>query len=328
MKTKTLLIVSVVALSMMFAFVALAAEQPITISYITFVNGTHTTVKNFAPNWKEIEKRSGGRLRFVNKGGPETVKIFAQAQAVRTGAADMVLTTPSFMGKLAEGISMLALSQIPAERFRSVGLYDYLNEVFNKAGLQFIQMYPREIGTAFVMISREKVASIADFKGKVLRGGDYIDAVAESFGMTVVDMTYFEEYPALKKGMIDIGRMTPESMAQLKLYEVAKYLIKPAYGTAPMSWFMNLQKWNSIPEDLQLLILETLDELAPVTVARDQEATQQAYDEMAANGVESVELQGEDREVYIRETEKAMYDYFLKENPPIAQKVFDMTRAE
>lgn len=323
-----LYILIVIVASALCVPAVLAAKFPIEIQYVTFIGKNHKSVTVFDENWREIEKRSQGKLKFINRGGPEAIKIFAQAQAVRKGATDMVLTTPSFMGKMIKGASMLTLNEVPVSRHREIGLYDYMNEVFNKVNMQFIQMYPRKVGEAFLLISKEKIETVEDFKGKALRGGDYVESIASQFGMTVVALKYFEEYSALERGVIDIGRMTPESMAQLKLYEVAKYLIKPAYGCAPMSWFMNLRKWKSIPPDLQELILDTLYELAPATSEKTQADIDKAYEEMFANGVEVIEFQGKDREVYLNATKKAMYDYFLAENPEVAQKIFDLTRVK
>jgi TRAP-type C4-dicarboxylate transport system substrate-binding protein len=303
----------------------LANAGPIEIQYVTFVDSNHLTVKLYKEIWKEIEEKSQGKIKFTYRGGPEAIKIFAQAMAVYNGATDMVLTTPSFMGKLVKGTDMLTLCKTPVSEHRKTGLYDYMNEVYNKRRMQFLQMYPRETGTAYVLLSKEKIDSIDDFKGKSVRGGDFMDAIAPVFGMSTVSMKHFEEYSALERGVIDIGRMTIESMVKFRLFEVAKYLVKPAYASAPMSWFMNLNKWNQIPKDLQDMILDTMYGRADEIQAKTQTEIDKMYENMAAEGVQIVELKGKDKQVYTEKVEKAMYDYYLKEEPEVAKKIYELS---
>lgn len=298
---------------------------PIKIEYVTFVDRNHLTVKQYQEVWKEIEEKSQGKLKFVYRGGPEAIKLPAQAMAVYNGATDMVLTTPSFMGKLVKGADMLTLCKTPVSQHRKSGLYDYMNEVFNKKKMQFLQMYPRETGTAFVMLSKEKIQTLDGFKGKSIRGGDFMDAIASVFGMSTVSLKHFEEYSGMERGVIDIGWMTIESMSKFRLYEVGKYLIKPAFGSAPMSWFMNLDKWNQIPSDLQGLIIDTMYARADDIQAKTQAVIDKMYNEMLANGVEVVEFQGKVREEYEQKINKAMHDYLIQDNPEVSKRIYELT---
>lgn len=301
------------------------SKWPIEIEYVTFVGPNHVTIKLYKPIWDEITEKSNGKLKFVYRGGPEAIKIFAQAMAVYKGATDMVLTTPSFMGKLVKGTSMLTLAKTPISQHRKCGLYDYMNEVFNKKRMQFLQMYPRETGTAYVMLSKDNIQTLADFNGKSMRGGDYMDAVAPLLGMKTVSMRYSEEYTALERGLIDVGRMTIESMMSLRLYEVAKYLVQPPHGSTAMSWFMNLDKWNEIPRDMQQMILDTMYDRADEIVANFKAVIDKSYADMKAQGVQTIELEGKDREFMTKDVEKAMYDYFLKEDPVVGKRIYELT---
>ena len=322
-----IIMVSVVAFMLpVTAISAAAADKPIEINYVSFLPKTHETMEACDKNWKEVEKRAQGRIKFINKGGPESINIFGQAMAVYTGATDMVFTTPAFMGKLAKGTTMMTLTALPVSKHRESGLYDYLNEVYNsKANMQFIQMFPRKMGTAFVVLSKEKINGLADLKGKSMRGGDFIDSMAKLLGVNTVALKHYEDYSAMERGVVDLSMMTIESMVQFRLHEVGKYLIQPPFASAPMSWFMNLKKWKSIPPDLQNLILDTLYELADETEAQYQVVTDKKYAEMKANGVEIIQLQGKDLEIWTKDMERAIYEYYLKDDPEIAKKVYELS---
>lgn len=304
------------------------SKWPIKIEYVTFVDRNHLMIRHYRKNWKEVEKKSKGKLKFIYRGGPESIKIFAQAMAVYKGATDMVFTTPSFMGKLVKGTDMLTLCQVPVSKHREVGLYDYLNEVFNDHNMQFLQMYPRPVGEAFIMLAKEPIKTTADLKGKTIRGGDYMDSVAPVFGMGTVALKHFEEYNALERGLIDIGRMTVDSMIKFRLYEVAKYMIKPAFGTAPASWFMNLDKWNEIPPDLQQMIIDTLYDLAEETEQSTRKDLEKHYKRLTDNGVKMIEFKGAERKKYEQGLERAMREHLLVDNPRVSQKIYDLSRAK
>ena len=298
-----------------------AAE--VTINYVTFVNRMHLYAKTFQQSFGIIEERSNGRIKFNYRGGPEAIKIFAQAMAAKKGATDMVFTTPSFTGKLVKGPLMLTLSQSPVAKHRETGLYAYLNEVYNPVGVQFIQMIPEAPGKIFRMLCKDKIEKTSDLKGKSLRGGDWMDAVAPAFDMKTVAIRHNEDYSGLERGIIDISRMTIGSMVVFKLHEVAKYLLSSGWGTAPASLLMNIKKWNSIPKDLQDLIIDTMYELAPQTEEKFKKEAEKNQALMISKGVEVIKLQ--DEEYFLKTAESKMYDYFLKDNPEVAKKIYELT---
>lgn len=311
-----------ITIAMLLPGVAISAE--ITINYITFLNKRHHWVKTYKDIFKEIEKRSNHQLVFRYRGGPESIKIFEQAMAVKKGATDMVLTSPSFTGRIVKGPVMMTLSKVPVSQHLEKGIYDFMNTLYNPTGLQFLQIAPEPTGVVFRIMSKEKITSTDQFRGKTLRGGDWMDAVAPKLGMQTIAMRFSEDYTAMERGLIDISRMTTGSLVQFRIYDVSKFLIKTGWGSAPASWIMNLKKWESIPGELQDLIIDTLYEKAEATQKHFQAEIKKAEKILVSKGVEIVELEDEER--FLQITEKAMYDYFLKEDPVVAKKVFDISQ--
>jgi TRAP-type C4-dicarboxylate transport system substrate-binding protein len=200
---------------------SIVSAADVTVNYVTFVNKMHPYARTFQQSFGIIEERSNGRIKFNYRGGPEAIKIFAQAMAVKKGATGMVFTTPSFTGKLVKGPLMLTLSESPVAKHKETGLYDYLNEVYNPVGPKYIQMIPEQPGKIFRMLCKDKIEKTSDLKGKSIGGSDWMDAVAPAFGMKTVDIRHNEHYSGLERGIIDISRMTIGSMANFKLDEVA-----------------------------------------------------------------------------------------------------------
>jgi TRAP-type C4-dicarboxylate transport system substrate-binding protein len=299
---------------------------PIEISYVTFVKPTHSSTLILQKMFAEVEDKMQGKVKFVYRGGPESINMFAQGSACSKGAVDMVFTTPSFMGKMAKGTETLILCQVPVAEQRECGLYDYLNTVYNEVSLQFIMMYPREMGTAFTIMSKKPITRLADFKGLTGPGGDWFDDAAKTLGVSVTGIKISEEYTALERGVIDFARLTTDSFVEFRIFELAKYMLDVPYGSAPNSLFMNLDKWNAIPEDVRDMLLNTLYGLVPQVQEETMKSVNACMDEMKADGVQMTTLSPEEKTTYLDIMEKSIYTYVSKEAPEVAKKIYDLSR--
>jgi len=320
-------VIGVVFIVMAMVFPAIVyAEEPININYVTFVPRMHGIAKILLADLKTIEAKSGGRLKFTYRGGPESMKVFAQAMGVKTGAIDMCITSPAFYGKLVKGMGIIFLSTTPVAMQRKTGAYDFIDQQYRKIGLKFLYMVPKEQGTMFHFYTKKLINKPADFKGLSLAGTGYFDAIGPALGMTPISMEMQEQYSALEKGMVDVIRGGLDSVLAFKFYEVAKYIINPGFGSAPASLFMNLKKWDSIPKDLQDLIVDSLYEMAPATEAKHTEIDEKAMKIALSKGMQVIEFQGADREWFLKAIRDAVYNDEMKSGAPeVSKKVYELT---
>jgi TRAP-type transport system periplasmic protein len=302
-----------------------SAEGPITINYVTFVARNHAISIVLSQDLQEIEKRSGGKLKFNYRGGPESVKLFSQALAVKDGAVDMCIISPDFTGGLLKGTDMLTLSKTPVYKHRETGAYDYLDGLYQKAGLKYLIMLPMNPGTQFHFVSKKRIQKPSDFKGLSLAGTGIFDTIGPALGMTPVAMQMAEQYSGLERGLIDVGRGGINTIAAFKLFEVAKYFIKPGFGSAPANLFMNLTKWKSIPKDQQDLIVNSLYELAPQTAAKHAKMDEELFAKMLAGGTQVFEFTGADRDWFLKSINDAIYKHQSRDAPDVAAKIFELT---
>jgi TRAP-type C4-dicarboxylate transport system substrate-binding protein len=325
MKRK-LSIIGSLLLVMAIAFPAiLSAEEPITFNYVTFVARNHPISQVLNEDLKQIEVRSGGKLKFNYRGGPESIKLFSQAIAVKDGAVDMCIISPDFTGGLLKGTDILTLSKTPVYRHRETGAHDYLDGLYQKAGLKYLIMLPMEPGAQFHFVSKKRIEKPSDFKGLSLAGTGIFDSIGPALGMVPVAIQMAEQYTALERGLIDVGRGGINTIVAFKLYEVAKYYIEPGFGTAPANLFMNLGKWNTIPKDLQDLFVNTLYELAPQTVAKHNKIDAELFKKALEGGLKIVEFKGADREWFLKAINDAIYQHQSRDAPEIARKIFELT---
>lgn len=323
---KMFLVMGVVLIAVVMVLPAVVcAEDPININYVTMFVRMHGISKVLQADLQEIEKRSNGRLKFTYRGGPEAIKVFDQAMAIRKGAVDMAMTSPHFYGKMVKGMEMLDLSETPVYRQRETGFYDFMNSKFNKVNLQFLIMTPKEQGTLYYLYTKKEIKSPADFKGLSMCGTSIFDAIAPALGMTPVTMLFTEQYSGLERGVIDVARAGLDSVMAFKLYEVADYIIAPGFGSAPACLFMNLQKFNSMPKDLQTFLVDNLYELAPQSEKKHIAMINGAFMAAKKKGMKVIEFQGADREYYLKTIHNAMYEYAAKDDPETAKKVYELT---
>jgi TRAP-type C4-dicarboxylate transport system substrate-binding protein len=325
MKRKGLIIGGLLLVMSLTVPVVRGAEGPITINYVTFVARNHAISIMLSQDLQEIEKRSGGKLKFNYRGGPESLTLFSQAKAVKDGAVDMCIISPDFTGGLLKGTDMLTLSKTPVHKHRETGAYDYLDGLYQKAGLKYLIMLPMNPGTQFHFVSKKRVEKPLDFKGLSLAGTGIFDAIGPALGMTPVAMQMAEQYTGLERGLIDVGRGGINTIAAFKLYEVAKHYIEPGFGTAPANLFMNLEKWKSIPKDQQDLLVNSLYEMAPQTAAKHAKLDEELLKKAQEGGLKIVEFKGADREWFLKTVNDAIYAHQSKDAPDIARKIFELT---
>ena len=302
-----------------------SAADTININYVTMFVRMHNISKVLQGDFQDIEKQSNGRLKFNYRGGPEAIKVFDQAMAIRSGAVDMAMTSPHFYGKMVKGMEMLDLSKTPVYRQRETGLYDFMNSKFNKVGIQFLIMAPKEQGTMYHMYTKKPINSPAAFKGMSIAGTSIFDAIAPALGMTAVNMLFTEQYSGMERGVVDVARGGLDSVMAMKLYEVADYIIKPGFGSAPACLFMNLEKFNSLPKDLQVLLVDSLYSLAQQSEKKHMAMDDAAFQACQKKGMRVIEFKGAERDYYLKTIEDAMYQYAAKDDPETAQKVYELT---
>jgi C4-dicarboxylate-binding protein DctP len=96
----------------------------------------------------------------------------------------------------------------------------------------------------------------SDLKGLKMRsnGMDTIDRTFESLGASVTSVPYSDLYMALKTGVAD-GEENPwVNIEGMKFYEVQKYFTELNYQFHPDPFYVNLDWYNSLPENYQTII--------------------------------------------------------------------------
>ena len=140
------------------------------------------------------------------------------------------------------------------------------------------------------------------FKGLKFRTmqSPMIIAAYEAYGANPTPMSYAEVYSVLQLNMIE-GQENPSSaILTSKFYEVQKYLTDAQSNLYMTCTCVNPTFFAGLPEDIQNIVLETIEEMYPRSFEIQEELNGAAVDKMVeANSNLIVEsLTDEERDAY------------------------------
>jgi len=110
----------------------------------------------------------------------------------------------------------------------------------------------------------------------------------KALGGVPVVMGGGELYSALEKGVIDAAAWSLTGVADLKLYEVAKYLVRPSFGSATWLTLMNQKTWASLTPAQQKVFLDEAIKLEESSAKRFDDLAVSELVELKAKGMQEV----------------------------------------
>jgi TRAP-type transport system periplasmic protein len=102
--------------------------------------------------------------------------------------------------------------------------------------------------------TRNAVKTLEDFKGKQLRSPPDITPVCKSLGAVPVAMSLTDTYLAIQKGIVEGVIVSDGALKSFRFAEVTKYSTMISIHSGTFYCDMNLEKWNSLPPDVQNVI--------------------------------------------------------------------------
>jgi TRAP-type C4-dicarboxylate transport system substrate-binding protein len=235
-----------------------AADEPINIKVLSSWGTDQAYTRLFLVPWVErINERSGGKIEATWV-GPEAVPPFEQLQPLSMGLFDVLYTHSAYhTGEIAIGVSMDLVKGRVSDK-RSAGFLDILDEGYQRVDAKVLGV--NALGVGYTVMLKNKIDK-ADFSGIKLRTTPSYEPMVKALGGASVRLSTPENYSALEKGVVDGVCNTALTTIDLKLYEVAKYQLRPFYGEVTQMFLANLDSWSKWPKDVQDLIIEVTKEM-------------------------------------------------------------------
>lgn len=140
----------------------------------------------------------------------------------------------------------------------------------------------------------------------------------DALGVVVTPMAYNELYMALQQGVVD-GQENPiSSIYSGKMYEVQKYCSITGHMYSAAEMLISQNAWDSLPEDLQVIVKEAAREVGTDVRALIREFDAEQIALLEENGM-SVE-QNVDRDAFIEATQ-AVYDKWSPQMGDLLERI-------
>jgi len=245
-----------------------AEAKTFNFTYSTFFPPTHIQTKVPEAWIAEIEKRSKGQIKIRLFTGGSLTPAPQIYDGVVKGISDFGLSVFAYSPGRFPVISAIDNPLGYPDAFVATRTINELYRKFNPKELSDVHVcYLFAHGPGLLHTASKPVKSLEDVKGLKIRSTGTSQLIVRALGAAPVAMSQGETYDALKKNIVD-GTLVPiEALEGFKQAEVLKYTTETYSASYSQGFFvaMNLDKWNSLPKDLQKIITDVSREYEAIT---------------------------------------------------------------
>lgn len=261
---------------------------------------------------EEIESRSGGLITVQIFANGELGSVPENDQALREGTIQLNSgTSGGLVDKRLSYFDAPNLVSSNEQALKMVGrdteLFAYTGQIYESLGMKMLSIVP----TGFRETSSNKeVRSFDQLAGLKIRTLENPTAIAywQAWGCNPTPVPFSDLYLALQQGLVEAQENAYNTITSSKLFEQQKYIINTHHVIMWGGMYMNLDFYNSLPEDYRALIdwvCENVMDEYTYNLAVEENA--KALDEMKAAGLEVIDFPEEDY-AKMREAAKPAYD--------------------
>ena len=311
------------------AFVSPTLAQDYTFKFQTADTAGHQNFQ-YQKDWTElVAERSGGKIKIDLLPVGSVVEYNETLDAVAAGILDGQITDSSYwsgkdpaFGLIANPVGAWSDPVQMIDFVESGGGKEIMNELLESYGLHFIGVTTPGLES---FVSRVPLDSVDDLKGLKLRAPE--GAIANVFaaaGAAPVNLPASEVYTSLDKGVVDAADYSVFSANQSEgLNDIASHPVYPGFHSLPLiEVSMNKDKWDALPDDMKMLLEETVKEFQQAQLESNHKADLAAVGKAAANPKITIHDWSAEERAKFRKIATAEWERTAKTSP-MAQKVYD-----
>ena len=238
--------------------VAEAQTKPIELGFMHYFPPVHFVNTEIAIPWtKLMEEKSGGKLKFKVYPSAALAKPQDFYEAVVSGGVDIVIGYSGYTPGLfpvsgVSGLPFLGYNSTLCATKTFMELWRTVPEIAKEWQALKVLWFQTE-APSHLHMAKKAVRTLSDLKGTKVRCPGQPAPYLNSLGSTSIVMASPEIYDALSKGVID-GTIYPwEAIKGWNLHEICFHHTWLNFYANPFYAVMNLDKWKSLPSDLQAL---------------------------------------------------------------------------
>jgi TRAP-type transport system periplasmic protein len=218
----------------------------------------HIGLTEFA---RVVKEKSGGRVEVQifpnNQLGNEKEMI----EGLLLGTVDITVPSNGVVTNFVKKLGIFDLPFLFRDRAHMYKAMDgevgkILNNAMEEKGFRLLGFY--EAGIRHIMTRTKPINSYADLQGLKIRTMGVPAHVASfnAFGANATPLAYSELYGALQSGLVDGAEAANTNYNSKKFYEVAPHWAQVGWTALVADLIMSAKKFNSLPKDIQGILLE------------------------------------------------------------------------
>lgn len=299
------------------------AIKPVNFSIVSFLPPNVPSVTEWQKLFcDKVTQLTNGAITFTVRGGPEVIAPNDLGSAVKSDAIDMGFIYYGAYEPLVPGIASMMLSQLTPQQERAPNVWNFIQQMHAKAGLYYLMRGGPTTGNYFYTWTNFSVTTPADLNGKLLGSAASGQPAIQAWGGKWVSVAVADNYTAMQRGEVEgIAGQPPDNVVQQKWYEVTKYCIDVPYYKSTIAIIMNLNKFNSLPAEVQKIINDTaasaeqeLQTFDDQTEANDKVFLQQ-------HGITFLKFSPTDAQTYVQEADNQAWALEQQRFPDITPQL-------
>jgi TRAP-type C4-dicarboxylate transport system substrate-binding protein len=270
-----------ITIAMVFIFGTVSAGAK-SLNLANFFPASHFMNTKLIKQWvDEVDKATGGKVKVTNFPGQTLLKAPETYDGVVSGTADIGVGAFAYTrGRfpLMEGF------ELPGIHFGSctatnLTAWDGFKKFQPKELKDVKVLWFYSVGPG-ILFTKKQVKSMSDMQGMRIRATGLTAKSIEALGAVPVAMPMPGVYEALSKGVVAGNVAPPEVLKGWKQADVTDYIaiVPPVYNGVHYC-VMNLDKWKSLPPDVQKAI-DAVNDKFILTAGQIWDS------EMKANGID------------------------------------------
>lgn len=230
---------------------------------------TNPESKGIARFAELVEQKSEGRLKIIPYYGESLGNANNQLENVMMGTQDIYVESYSFFQSWVPELSVHTIPYLFSgpEEYKEFLKGDleakWEKKLTDKTGIRILNTAKNWVrGPYRVLVSKKPIATPDDLAGVKIRmaGNKLLSHVWNGLGGSVVNLAWAETYLGLKQGIVEAATSPIGVLYSMKFTEVCPYVMRTDEYNQQLAFAMNNKKFESLPEDLQKILVEAVNE--------------------------------------------------------------------
>lgn len=308
--------------------------------------------------WRFVTEETAGQVQVVyaeefakriseKSGGNITVDVYEygglgsstdQVELLQNGGVEMAVMSPSFTGGMVREGQLFALHFLFPDDLEKTHEVLKTSEALNT---DLVRQYEEHSITPLAFwtegffqwtsndVALDDPSDFNNFKVRVMPDPLIVESY-EAYGAEPTPMDSADLYTALERGTVQ-GQENPIFFIEdMSFHEVQEYLTLSNHATYVAMTTVNTDWFNGLPQDVQDMVTETVEEMEDWSFEQQQQLNQAAQEEMQSvegTAIEIIELSEEQRQAF-REQAMPLRDYYRENVSTVNGEILDKLESE